>query len=120
MADKKKEDLYVPPGTFLKDIKIDFETLLRNEYIRQYDPAPFVPYIPALTTPQGMATETGTTISFEKPCSHCGKYVHTENEEIFTIGYEPNRKQKMNGAKVRVKFFHTSCFKEIAGEDFMK
>lgn len=92
----------------------EWEKLKKLEYSKEYKPIP-MPYYPVPADPNA----TIKRVSFEKPCNHCGKPVHTENEEVFTIGYEPSRQQKLKGQSVKVKFFHKACFIEIAGEEYV-
>ena len=92
-----------------------FEELKKQEYLQYYESH----LMPIINPSENNFGQKRVEVSFEKICSHCGKLVHTENEEIFTIGYEPSRKQKITGESIRIRFFHKNFFQEIAGEDFM-
>ncbi len=97
-----------------------WESITKREFKDQYkmsSEAMFASCMP--NTPNSTTTFPPKTTSFERPCTHCAKPIHIENEEVFTISYEPTREQKLDGDNVKTKFFHKACFEEVAGKDYM-
>jgi hypothetical protein len=58
-------------------------------------------------------------INLNRKCHKCFGYFSL-NDTYYTICREPSLKDKVSyNEKVKILFFHPSCFEEIAGQDYL-
>ena len=115
--DKKPNDI-LKDGFFDTFMKQDYMKEVFKEWDNSATSAIYQVSHSAVPTTYSSSAVSRKTISFLRPCTHCGSDIHTENEEVFTISHEPKREDKISGKKIKTKFFHRKCFVGIAGEDY--